>query len=122
MKLSQIIKDYRSRMNISQREFSRLCSLSNSYISFLENELNPKTGKPIIPTIDQYKKLADGMSISMQQLFTMLDEDAPVVLSELSDARISDFDRLLLSAYHNADSGTQASIRKLLDLSDEIMH
>ena len=37
MKLSEIIIDYRKRMNISQREFSRRCGLSNSYISFIEN-------------------------------------------------------------------------------------
>ena len=37
MKLSEILIDYRKRMNISQREFSRRCDLSNTYISFLEN-------------------------------------------------------------------------------------
>ena len=78
MKLSELIINYRKRMNISQREFSRKCDLSNTYISFLENENNPKTGKPIIPTLEQYKKLADGMGISVQELFELLDRDAPV--------------------------------------------
>ena len=81
MKLSELIIDYRSRMNISQREFSRKCSLSNTYISFLENEKNPKTGKPLIPTLEQYKKLADGMGMTVQHLFELLDDDAPVDLS-----------------------------------------
>ena len=81
MKLSELIIDYRSRMNISQREFSRKCALSNTYISFLENEKNPKTGKPLIPTIEQYKKLADGMGMTVQHLFELLDDDAPVDLS-----------------------------------------
>ena len=80
MKLSELIIDYRKRMNISQREFSRKCDLSNTYISFLEREKNPKTGRPMIPTIEQYKKIADGMDITVQQLFEMLDEDAPVDL------------------------------------------
>lgn len=80
MKLSELIIDYRKRMNISQREFSRHCDLSNSYISFLENEKNPKTGKPIIPTLDQYKKLANGMGITVQKLFELLDHDSPVDL------------------------------------------
>lgn len=81
MKLSAIIMDYRNRMQISQREFARRCDLSNSYISFLEKEANPKTGKPMAPTIEQYKKLADGMNITLQKLFEMLDDDSPVNLS-----------------------------------------
>lgn len=80
MKLSDLIIEYRQRMNISQREFSRRCDLSNSYISFLEKGINPKTGRPIIPTIEQYKKLAEGMDISVNRLFELLDDDAPVDL------------------------------------------
>lgn len=80
MKLSELILDYRKRMNISQREFSRRCDLSNTYISFLENEMNPKTKKPIIPTLEQYAKIAHGMDISVHHLFELLDADAPVDL------------------------------------------
>lgn len=83
MKLSTIISEYRERMQISQREFARRCDLSNSYISFLEKDVNPKTGRPMVPTIEQYKKLADGMGVSLQKLFEMLDEDSPVSLSSL---------------------------------------
>ena len=78
MRLSEAIRDYRKRTNISQRDFSRKCDLSNTYISFLENEKNPKTGRPLIPTLEQYKKIADGMEISVQELFELLDDDAPV--------------------------------------------
>lgn len=80
MKLSELIREYRKRTNISQREFSRKCDLSNTYISFLENEKNPKTGRPLVPTLEQYRKLADGMDITVQRLFELLDEDAPVDL------------------------------------------
>jgi transcriptional regulator with XRE-family HTH domain len=86
MKLSELIIEYRSRMNISQREFSRKCDLSNTYISFIENEKNPKTGRPVVPTLEQYKKLADGMGISVQRLFELLDDDAPVDLSGSSES------------------------------------
>ena len=80
MKLSELIIDYRKRMNISQREFSRRCGLSNTYISFIENEKNPKTGKPMAPTLDIYKKFADAMEMSVHRLFELLDDDAPVDL------------------------------------------
>lgn len=80
MKLSTIISDYRKRLQISQREFARRCGLSNSYISFIENEMNPRTGRPMVPTLEQYRKIAAGMDLSVHQLFGLLDEDAPVDL------------------------------------------
>ena len=80
MKLSTIITDYRKRMQISQREFARRCGLSNSYISFIENEYNPRSGKPIVPTIEQYQKIASAMDMTVHQLFELLDEDSPVDL------------------------------------------
>ena len=89
MKLSDLIIEYRTRMNISQREFSRKCDLSNTYISFIENEKNPKTGRPVVPTLEQYKKIATGMGITVHRLFELLDDDAPVDLggspSDFSD-------------------------------------
>ena len=80
MKLSTIISEYRNRLQISQREFARRCGLSNSYISFIENETNPRTGRPMVPTLEQYRKIAAGMDLSVHQLFGLLDEDAPVDL------------------------------------------
>ncbi|MBO7663765.1 MAG: helix-turn-helix transcriptional regulator [Clostridia bacterium] len=80
MKLSVIVSEYRQRMQISQREFARRCGLSNSYISFIENETNPRTGRPMVPTLEQYQKIAAGMDMTVHQLFELLDEDAPVDL------------------------------------------
>lgn len=88
MKLSEIVRNYRTENDISQREFARRCGVTNSYISFIENECNPKTGKPMVPTIEQYKKLADGMSITVQHLFELLDKDSPVDLSEINNRKL----------------------------------
>ena len=123
MKLSTIISEYRDRMQISQREFARRCDLSNSYISFLEKETNPKTGKPMAPTLVQYKKLADGMNMSVQQLFEILDNDAPVGLnplpsalhsSDLSCSELSEEEQTLLSAYRAADERARADALQTL--------
>ena len=88
MKLSNIITDYRSQMQISQREFAKRCGLSNSYISFIENEYNPRTGKPIVPTLEQYQKIAAGMGLTVHQLFERLDEDSPVDLHVFDTSRV----------------------------------
>ena len=109
MKLSELLIDYRKKMNISQREFSRKCDLSNTYISFLENEKNPKTGKPLIPTLEQYKKLADGMDMSVQRLFELLDKDAPV---DLHSSVLNDEEQ-------PANDGVRLLIRGLNRLSPE---
>ena len=88
MKLSNIITEYRSQMQISQREFAKRCGLSNSYISFIENEYNPRTGKPIVPTLEQYQKIAAGMGLTVHQLFERLDEDSPVDLHVFDTSRV----------------------------------
>lgn len=103
MKLSQIVTDYRSRMQISQREFARRCNLSNSYISFIENEFNPRTGRPIVPTLEIYQKIAAGMEMSVHQLFGILDEDAPVDLG-LNPPPIKDKEAESAPAIHTEEA------------------
>ena len=115
MKLSSIIINYRNRMQISQREFARRCGLSNSYISFIEKEMNPRTGKPITPTIDQYKKIADCMEMTLQSLFELLDDDSPVNLSPvISYDSLSDDEKQLVLLYRGADDRSRDDAVKLL--------
>ena len=48
--------------------------------------MNPRTGKPIVPTLEQYQKIAAGMDMTVHQLFGLLDEDAPVDLRPVPPA------------------------------------
>ena len=77
MKLGDLIRSYRESHDISQRQFALRCDLSNGYISILEKGINPNTQRPVTPTIPQLKKLADGMGISLSELFEQVD-DMPV--------------------------------------------
>lgn len=79
MKLRDLIKNYRDTHDLSQRQFANQCNLSNGYISILEKGVNPRTGKPVTPTIPQLKKLADGMGMTLNELFDQVD-DMPVSL------------------------------------------
>ena len=79
MNLSDYIIKYRKDHDLSQREFASKCGLSNGYISLLEKGVNPKTGQPIAPTIDKYKKIAKGTGVSIDELFLIID-DAPLKL------------------------------------------
>ena len=115
MKISEIIQNYRHYNDMSQRELARRCDLSNTYISFLEKEVNPKTGQEIEITLTQYKKLADGMGISINTLFEMLGDDAPVSLAMPAD-ELSDDEHRFLSAYRAADDrAREDALKTLLD-------
>lgn len=77
MILGDLIRDYRDSHGLSQRQFANQCDLSNGYISILEKGINPSTGKPVTPTLPQLKKLADGMGITLSELFEKAD-DMPI--------------------------------------------
>jgi DNA-binding CsgD family transcriptional regulator len=47
----------------------------------LEEGKNPKTNEPIIPTLETYKKIAYGMGISLNMLFSLMD-DAPITVNK----------------------------------------
>ena len=81
MELKEAIIKFRQENKISQREFARRCELSNSLISILEMGVNPQTGKKMSPDLATYKKIANGMGISLQVLFEMIDDDELVSLS-----------------------------------------
>lgn len=80
MKLGELIVEYRASHRISQRQFADMCGLSNGYISMLERGMNPKTQKPITPTIPQLKKLADGMAMTISDILEKVD-DMPIDLT-----------------------------------------
>lgn len=74
MTLGEYIQEYLDKHQLSQRQFATQCDLTNGYISILISGANPRTGKPVKPTVDTYMKLANGMGISMNQLFESIDE------------------------------------------------
>ena len=39
MKIGEYIRQYREENKLSQREFAKMCGLSNAYISMLEKQL-----------------------------------------------------------------------------------
>ncbi len=90
MKLHDAITKFRTEHGISQREFAKRCNLSHNTINLLERGINPRSGKPLIPDTITYKKIADGMGITMDELFTTLDQTEYVSLG----STMTDDDRL----------------------------
>ena len=73
MTLGEIIKEYRNTHALSMDSFSDKSGISKAYISLLEKNRHPKTGKEIAPSIQCIKQAADGMNMDFNTLFNMLD-------------------------------------------------
>lgn len=80
MTLGETIKNYRATHNMSMDSFSEKSGISKAYISLLEKNRHPKTGKEIAPSIQSIKQAAKGMNMSFDDLFALL--DGKVSLSE----------------------------------------
>ena len=81
MTLAELISEYRQSPNLSQRQMGVQCGLSTGYISLIEKEVNPQTGKPMVPTLTVLNKIAKGMGITIDELIATCD-DMPVDMRE----------------------------------------
>lgn len=78
MTLGEIIKSYRNEKQMSMDVFSERSGISKAYISLLEKNKHPKTGKPIAPSLQCIKQAADGMNMDFNELFSLLDGDVTI--------------------------------------------
>lgn len=85
MFLGEIIKKYRNEQNLSQRDFAQKCNLSYTYISALEKNKDYRSGKPISPTLETVKSVAEGMNIPIDELLKILDENQEFIINSTLD-------------------------------------
>lgn len=90
MKLGEAIQQFRLEHGLSQRQFAVSCNLSNGYISMLERGENPKTKVPVTPTLPALQKIAQGMNMSLTDLFEIVD-DMPVDISDKKEYSIEEY-------------------------------
>ncbi len=74
MHIGEFINQYLSKKNMSQRQFAKDCGLSNGYISMLIKNINPKTGKPLVPSLSALISIAKGMGITVDELIAETDD------------------------------------------------
>lgn len=104
MKLSEIIREYRTTNNLSMQKFADQCGLSKGYISMLESEFKPNnTKKKIIPSIQAIKKLSVGMGIDFDQLLSSIDGDVSLIDNE-NKILLNDNELNLLEIYREVDN------------------
>jgi repressor LexA len=82
MTLGDIIKAYRKEHECSMDDFAKRCKLSKAYISILERNKNPSTGREVIPSLTTIKQVADAMCVDFNDLLSALDGSQQVRLTE----------------------------------------
>lgn len=84
MTLGEIIKKYRKEHGLSMDAFSKRSGISKSYISLLEKNKHPKTGKPIAPSAKSIKQAAEGMNMNFDELFSLINSEIKVTTKKNS--------------------------------------
>lgn len=73
MTIGEVIQRYLDEHDMSQRAFALKCKgATNGYISMLISGINPRTGKPIKPSVDKLAAIARGLDISLDDLFDLI--------------------------------------------------
>ena len=67
MNLGEIIKKFRDDNELSMDKFAKMSNLSKAYISVLEKNKRPQTGKPVTPSIPVIKNVAEAMNMSFDE-------------------------------------------------------
>lgn len=70
-KLGEYLRKERKANNMSLREFSEYLGISHTYLSKLENGVDPRTGKAVSPTIETLKQISKAMNISLEKLLSI---------------------------------------------------
>ena len=85
MKLSEIVKNYRSTHGLSLRAFAKRCGVSHTAIARIEAEKN-SAGNPFVPDVETLVGISNAMGMSLNDLLHMIgDED--VYVSETDELR-----------------------------------
>ena len=119
MTLGDIVKNYRTEHGLSLREFSRISGVSNGYISMLEKNEHPKTKKPIVPSIEKMRCIANAMGMSFDSLLDMIDSDQPISIKKESAPApsLTSSESDLLNKYRRLNSEGR---KKLVERADEL--
>lgn len=73
-KLSAFVREKRGDMSL--REFAKLCgNISHTQIDSIERGADPRTGKPVRPTVETLSRIAKGTGVSVAYLAALANGD-----------------------------------------------
>lgn len=69
-KLGNLLRELRTEKGMSLREFSEYLSISHAYLNKLEKGFDPRSKRPITPTIETLQKIAGGLNLPMENFLS----------------------------------------------------
>ena len=122
MSLEEILRQYRESEDLSMQEFADRCGLSKGYISMLEKGQHPQNSRPLVPSINTIRHLADGMNISVDALLSAIDSDTIVSINnpatDHDEYELTYNEQQLIRNYRDLN---QEGKEKLLDYSEDLV-
>lgn len=74
MTLGDYISNYRKTHELSMADFAKLSGISKAYVSILEKNKQPATGKPVEPTVQTIRMVAEATGVDFNWLFSQLNQ------------------------------------------------
>lgn len=115
MKLGEYVKSYRTLNGLSQRDFAKLAGLTSGYISMLENNKNPQTGKAPIPKIDTYVGIARATGHTLDELLAIVDDKVNLGKEDTEPSLLPQRAVRVAQLYNIADARDQKIVDTVLD-------
>lgn len=111
MRLGDVIREYRTKNDLSMGDFAKKSGISKPYVSMLEANKNSRDGKSIVPSITTLQKVSRAVNVSLNDLLHMLDEDQTINLSadNLNEEQIA-----LLDGYNRLNDGGKKVIMDMI--------
>lgn len=130
MTLGEIIKAYRTSHGMSQDAIAERSGLSKAYISILERNRNPKTGRPPVVSLKAIGALAAAVNSSFDEVFNQLNADVQVSVADqlpaktgtVSTPTLSKSARSLAQQYDGLDEHGREVIDAVMEKEVKRMH
>lgn len=119
MTLGDLIKKYRKDNDLSMADFAEKSGLSKAYVSLLEKNKNPKTGKEITPSVDIIKKVADAIGMDFDEVFSSIDSTTKIVVNRSAATKY--FRDSLESIVEEASKEAFGKVNNHIVLDDEAL-
>ena len=115
MTLGMIINSYRVENGMSMDDFAKASGISKAYISLLEKNVNPQTGKVITPSIRSIKLAASAMGRDFDSLFKQLEGSVSIGEDAIESEGYTIAEEAMVEEYRSLDDHGKKVVDYVLD-------
>ena len=123
-KLSNFVRQKRG--DLSLREFAKLCgNISHTQIDSIERGVDPRTNKPVRPTIETLQKIAKGTGVKVSYLAALAaNEDINDLSNPIknSPVQFTNHEKELLKKYRQLDADGKKEIENMIDFKLQLQN